>query len=219
MAADPLRRWKRTAFVASLIVVLTIAVYMVKERLVRSPSGDTNTATATFVGRDNCVSCHREAYGEWLGSHHDRAMAVAADSTVLGDFDDTAFEHGGITSRFYRKDGKYFVHTQGPDGGMDDFEIAYTFGVEPLQQYLIPFPGGRYQALSIAWDSERGGWFHLYPDQDIPPDELSLSELDDPREIRLQRRRRFVDVVAVERHLRLQAKRIACPETNGEDPV
>ena len=101
MAADPLRRWKRTAFVASLIIVLTIAVYMVKERLVRSPSGDTNTATATFVGRDNCVSCHREAYGEWLGSHHDRAMAVAADSTVLGDFDDTAFEHGGVTSRFY----------------------------------------------------------------------------------------------------------------------
>ncbi|MEE9271287.1 MAG: tetratricopeptide repeat protein [Candidatus Krumholzibacteria bacterium] len=169
MAADPLRPWKRAAFVASLIIVLTIPVYLVKERVVRSRSGDTGPATATFVGREKCVSCHREAYEKWLGSHHDRAMAVAADSTVLGDFDDTAFEHGGISSRFYRKHGKYFVHTEGADGEMDDFEIAYTFGVEPLQQYLIPFPGGRYQALSIAWDSERGRWFHLYPDEDIPP--------------------------------------------------
>ena len=52
-------------------------------------------------------------------------------------------------------------------------EIAYTFGVYPLQQYLIAFPGGRLQALGIAWDSrpkEQGGqrWFHLYPDQKLP---------------------------------------------------
>ena len=30
---------------------------------------------------------------------------------------------------------------------LQDYEIAYTFGVYPLQQYLIAFPGGRYQAL------------------------------------------------------------------------
>jgi hypothetical protein len=41
-----------------------------------------------------------------------------------------------------------------------------------LQQYLIAFPSGRYQALSIAWDSrpnDQGGqrWFHLYPDQKL----------------------------------------------------
>src|SRR5262249_20683160 len=38
----------------------------------------------------------------------------------------------------------------------------------PLQQYLVPFPDGRLQALGIAWDTrpkEQGGqrWFHLYP--------------------------------------------------------
>ena len=54
-----------------------------------------------------------------------------------------------------------------------EYEIAYTFGVYPLQQYLIAFPGGRYQALGIAWDSrpkDQGGqrWFHLYPDQKLP---------------------------------------------------
>ena len=64
----------------------------------------------------------------------------------------------------------FFVHTDGADGKLADFEIRYTFGVTPLQQYLIAFPDGRMQALGIAWDSrpkEKGGqrWFHLYPDQ------------------------------------------------------
>jgi len=36
------------------------------------------------------------------------------------------------------------VRTEGPDGAPHDYEIAYTFGVAPLQQYLIAFPGGRY---------------------------------------------------------------------------
>ena len=45
---------------------------------------------------------------------------------------------------------------------------SYTFGVDPLQQYLIELPGGRLQALGIAWDTRpkaQGGqrWFHLYP--------------------------------------------------------
>ena len=71
-----------------------------------------------------------------------------------------------------RRDGKYFVNTDGPDGKLRDFEIKYTFGVRPLQQYLIELPGGRMQALSIAWDSRpkaAGGqrWFHLYPGQGI----------------------------------------------------
>jgi predicted CXXCH cytochrome family protein len=64
------------------------------------------------------------------------------------------------------------VRTDGPDGKLTDYEIAYTFGVYPLQQYLIPFPGGRYQMLPIAWDSrpkDKGGqrWFHLQPGEKI----------------------------------------------------
>ncbi|MDX1741525.1 MAG: tetratricopeptide repeat protein, partial [Rhodothermales bacterium] len=53
---------------------------------------------------------------------------------------------------------------------------SYTFGVDPLQQYLIEFPGGRLQALGIAWDSrpvDQGGqrWYHLYPDEQITHDD------------------------------------------------
>ena len=70
------------------------------------------------------------------------------------------------------KDGKYFVRTDGPDGRLHEYPIAYTFGVDPLQQYLIPFPGGRLQALNVVWDTrpkKEGGqrWFHLYPKEEV----------------------------------------------------
>jgi len=103
-------------------------------------------------------------------------MQKATDATVLGDFKNTTFTHRGLTSTFSKRDGKFFVRTDGPDGKLHEYEIAYTFGVAPLQQYLIAFPGGRYQALSIAWDSRSrsdGGqrWFHLYPGERISVDD------------------------------------------------
>ena len=96
---------------------------------------------------------------------------------MLGNFNDAAFEKDGVRSRFFRKDGKFLVETDGPDGRLATFEVKYTFGLEPLQQYLIEFPDGRVQALTIAWDSRPakiGGqrWFHLYPDENIRHDDV-----------------------------------------------
>ena len=101
-------------------------------------------------------------------------MQKATETTVLGDFANARFEHLGAVTTFSRSGDKFMVNTEGPDGALHDYEIAYTFGVYPLQQYLIAFPGGRYQALGIAWDSrpkDQGGqrWFHLYPDQKLKP--------------------------------------------------
>ncbi|MEN8200758.1 MAG: tetratricopeptide repeat protein, partial [Thermodesulfobacteriota bacterium] len=90
---------------------------------------------------------------------------------VLGDFSDASFEKDGVRSRFYKKGEKFFVHTSGQKGEMADYEITHTFGVYPLQQYLIPFPGGRLQCLPIAWDLRDKKWFHLYPDLELDPEE------------------------------------------------
>ncbi len=132
--------------------------------------------SADFVGREQCGSCHAEQVKQWIGSHHDLAMQVASDKTVLGDFNNVSVSHYGVSSTFFKKEGEYHVRTEGADGKLQDFVIKYTFGVEPLQQYLIEFPGGRLQALSLAWDSrpeEQGGqrWFHLYPDEKIAFDD------------------------------------------------
>ncbi len=136
----------------------------------------TQRAPANFVGRQVCAGCHQSESQLWSGSHHDLAMQRANDKTVLGDFDNATFSYDGITSTFYKHDGKFFVRTDGPDGTLRDYDISYTFGTDPLQQYLVAFPGGRYQALGIAWDSRprtEGGqrWFHLYPHEKISYDD------------------------------------------------
>jgi hypothetical protein len=128
---------------------------------------------AAFVGRQTCAGCHGQEDRLWQGSHHDLAMQEATPASVLGDFDGASLTHFGVTSTFSRRDGKLFVRTDGPDGRLHDFRVAYTFGVFPLQQYLIEMPGGRLQALPLCWDARpaaEGGqrWFHLHPDEPVP---------------------------------------------------
>jgi predicted CXXCH cytochrome family protein len=138
----------------------------------RAPDATRATAQASFVGAAACASCHRQEHDAWKGSQHALAMQPATERSVLGDFRDAAFTNEKVTSTFRRERDGYWVRTDGPDGRLADFKVKYTFGVDPLQQYLIEMPDGRVQALSIAWDArprERGGqrWFHLYPGQGI----------------------------------------------------
>jgi len=130
------------------------------------------THAGDFSGSASCTSCHAEQAESWQGSHHDLAMQLPTADSVLGDFDNATFTYNGITSTFYQKDGQFFVRTDGEDGKLTEFPVAYVFGVYPLQQYLLPLSRGRWQALSIAWDERpaaEGGqrWYHLYPDESI----------------------------------------------------
>lgn len=137
-----------------------------------------------YVGAATCAGCHEDEHNLWQGSHHDLAMQPATAETVLGDFSGATFEYFGTTSTFFRKNDTFHVRTDGPDGELTEYPIAYTFGVDPLQQYLIEMPGGRLQALSIVWDSRakaEGGqrWYHLYPDEPIRAgDELHWTGLN-----------------------------------------
>ena len=130
-------------------------------------------SSPAYVGEKRCAPCHAEEVDAWRHSHHALAMQLASDGTVLGDFKDASFSKDAVTSTFYKKDDKFYVRTDGPDGKLQDYAIPYTFGVFPLQQYLVPFPNGRLQSLGIGWDSRPknlGGqrWFHLYPSQKMP---------------------------------------------------
>ena len=139
-------------------------------------------ADATHVGSAACAECHADQYRRWQASQHAVAMQAAGEKTVLGDFSGTKLRHRGVTSEFFRRDGRFMVRTDGPDGRLADFEVRHTFGVHPLQQYLVELDGGRVQALSIAWDArakEDGGqrWFHLYPGERIAhTDELHWTQ-------------------------------------------
>jgi len=133
-------------------------------------------AEATYVGRNTCAECHQAETEHWTGSHHDLAMDDATEDSVLGDFDDQTLNHNGVTSRMFRRDGKFFIHTEGRDGRMRDFQIKYTFGVEPLQQYMVEFPDGRVQVLRVSWDTAKKKWFYLSP----PGEQGERIKHDDP---------------------------------------
>ena len=129
-----------------------------------------------FTGSSTCQGCHAAAWQAWRDSDHYRSMLPASEETVLGDFSGQVFEYAGLAHRFFREGERFLVETDDAQGRLQTFEIAYTFGFEPLQQYLVAFPDGRFQALGIAWDDRArtdGGqrWYHLYPGETVTSDD------------------------------------------------
>jgi predicted CXXCH cytochrome family protein len=161
-----------TALIAAILCMGMAATGQTMQPMPVTTAAVASDRGPQHVGGKVCAECHRKEYEAWRGSHHALAMQEATKATVLGDFNHARFTYGGVTSTFFTRDGRFYVNTDGPDGTLHSYEIRYTFGIAPLQQYLIPFPDGRLQALSIAWDTRpkaAGGqrWFHLYPNETI----------------------------------------------------
>jgi predicted CXXCH cytochrome family protein len=174
-ARSPTRRTIAIATATGVTLVLAIGLgHMLVHG--RWPGSSPDLPDVTFVGSGTCAACHQAQAQLWTASQHKHAMQHADDKTVLGDFNNASFDYYGVRSRFFRQDGKFLVETDGPDGKLATFEVKYTFGIDPLQQYLIEFPDGRLQALSTAWDARSKGeggqhWFHLYPNEEIRHDD------------------------------------------------
>lgn len=164
---------------AVVTAVFVLATGLVVQTVHRGAPGSyaQESSHATYVGSETCAGCHQAEARQWNASQHKAAMQHATDQTVLGDFNDASLDYFGVRSRFFRRDRKFLVETDGPDGKLAIFEAKYTFGIDPLQQYLVEFPDGRLQALSLAWDSRprnKGGqrWFHLSPSEEIKHDDI-----------------------------------------------
>ncbi len=167
-----MKNWKTTGIIASLIIVLAIPLYILLH--LSSDKSNMLHEGATFIGKERCVDCHKIEYDQWQQSDHKKAMEIATDSSVLGDFNDSKFVSlNGNETLFFKKDGKFFVKTEGVGGKIQDYEITHTFGYTPLQQYLIPFEDGKYQCLPIAWNTDKSEWYSLpdmiYPEEDLTP--------------------------------------------------
>ena len=149
-------------FVAVFVVVVIVGGHGCRsnKKTEHQETASPSPSPPGYVGAESCAGCHAQAADAWRSSHHAQAMQPANASTVLGNFRDARFAKDQVGSSFYKKGDKFYVRTDGPDGKLADYPIAYTFGVFPLQQYLVPFPNGRFQSLVLAWDSrtkEQGG--------------------------------------------------------------
>lgn len=113
----------------------------------------------------NCKSCHSKQFEQWSTSQHAIAMAPATSESVLGNFSGKYFNEKNFQVTFDQVEEKFFVHIT-ENNEASKWQVKYTFGVYPLQQYLIDIGDGRLQALNIAWDTRpvaEGGqrWFRL----------------------------------------------------------
>lgn len=120
-----------------------------------------------YMGDLNCVECHEQAYKDWKGSHHDLAMQVANDSTILGNFDNFKISLDKVGYHFFKDGEKFFVEVKEIDGSIVKYQITYAFGYTPLQQYLVDFDKGKKQVLRVTWDTVKKKWFHQYEGQTI----------------------------------------------------
>lgn len=179
----PLSKITHRPFVVAFMLLLLVGIGFALFLAFRPGAPDVPAAAdvqasplPTYVGSAACAGCHAEAASAWQGSQHARAMQPAQGDAVLAKVDGRGFRHRGGETRFAGRDGKLFVNTAGQDGKVREFEVSHTFGIYPLQQYLVSFPDGRRQALGVAWDSrprEDGGqrWFHLFPEDGALPGE------------------------------------------------
>ncbi|WP_433886371.1 tetratricopeptide repeat protein [Pseudomonas vranovensis] len=172
-ATAPARRlfWP---LLAALALMLTVIAWVLVEQSAPLTAASTTpapiaapAAPASLVDEAQCQGCHQVQSKQWQGSHHQLAMQVASAETVLGDFAERSFKAENEVTRFFRKGGDFWVNTPGADGRNQDYRVAYAFGIEPLQQYLIDTGEGHLQALGVAWDTQNNRWFHLYPGQGV----------------------------------------------------
>ncbi|MFT4808445.1 MAG: hypothetical protein ACI9LX_001776 [Paraglaciecola sp.] len=111
-----------------------------------------------YIGSDSCQSCHQVEHQQWQTSDHHKAMQSPDAATVLGDFANKTVEFHNITTRFFSENNQYFVKKLNKQGQIQTFPVIYTFGFDPLQQYILDTGNGHIQAFNIAWDTRKIQW-------------------------------------------------------------
>ncbi len=118
----------------------------------------------SYVKSQTCRACHEAQYDSWQDSHHAWSMRPATTDNVLGDFNNAAFSTPNQKAIFTRTANTFQVAITENDASSRTFEILYTVGVTPLQQYIVQTEPGKLQTLNFAWDTDSKKWFHLQPE-------------------------------------------------------
>ena len=138
-----------------------------------------------------CLDCHQDQVAAWSDSDHAWAMRTPLAAFVKAPFQGEAIAFDGLEGVFERRDRvnpeaslvsppvlgspdgvgptEFLIRLRDRKAGALDFEsftVRYTFGHEPLQQYLIALAQDRLQVAPFAYDTRPasvGGqrWIHL----------------------------------------------------------
>ncbi|MDA5558447.1 multiheme c-type cytochrome [Shimia sp. MMG029] len=122
-----------------------------------------------YVGSETCVSCHEGETEAWQASHHAQAWRMPSDAVLIGAFQGEVFEHDGMRAQFDTLEGARTVTVREKDGVETVYTLHSVGGTFPLQHLILETGLGRLQSFDVVWDVQEKRWFHLYPEQDLPP--------------------------------------------------
>lgn len=127
---------------------------------------------ASYVGSASCGECHPDALKKWAGSHHAEAERLIQTNRDLAAFAPAReFKHGTQTTFVQWRDGQAQIAGLGRNHQRETNAVARVIGEDPLRQFLIAFPGGRFQVQEAAYDPRRNEWFNVYGNEDRQPGE------------------------------------------------
>ena len=116
---------------------------------------------------EKCGQCHVQIVKQWRSSHHalaNRLVDASADATAFEPA--RTFSVGSFRTRVEAVDGHPRIE-QGKEGADPDGHMPEAvLGIDPLVQYLVPFPGGRLQVVDMAHDPRSNEWFNVFGDED-----------------------------------------------------
>ena len=157
-------------FIFLIIKILIPAVQKIEEKeTVPTPV----FGEAEYVGSERCKDCHWREYDAWKVTLHSKFMQRPEEKTVIGDFETNNKLTVKVTSgasrlantdaanTMFKKNGKFYVNTGGPDWGFYDYEVSYVIGIGRRQNYLTKFPDGELHVLPVEWDAKRRIWIDL----------------------------------------------------------
>ena len=113
-----------------------------------------------------------EAFKKWAGSHH-----AEAERLIQTNRDQTAFvparefKHGTQKTFVMWRDGQALVAGLGLNHQWATNPVARVIGEDPLRQFLIAFPEGRFQVQEASYDPRSNEWFNVFGAEDRQPGE------------------------------------------------
>ena len=157
-------------------------------------SSNSALASIDASATSQCQACHASQAHDWQQSHHAKAMQLPDRQTVLAPFAGEVAVYDGLSARFSKAVESAPVEEQDQTGSVKNtlvhpkkedpsafvialedagrpeaggvYQVRYTFGFSPLQQYLIEKEPGQMQVAPFAFDTRPeslGGqqWYHL----------------------------------------------------------
>ncbi|HSI11347.1 MAG TPA: ammonia-forming cytochrome c nitrite reductase subunit c552 [Chthoniobacter sp.] len=140
-----------------------------KAKLSLAPEGET---MARYAGSQSCRECHSGEFDKWQDSHHGLAERKVEEKIDGAAFEPAKQIKAGTQVSEARVDGgKFILATLGLKGPKENFTPDRVIGVDPLRQFLVAAPGGRWQSTELAWDPHKAEWFDVYGNEDRVPGE------------------------------------------------